>query len=195
MVMFLILRTQSTQYLHGLFHTRFFHDHRLKPPLQCRIFFDMLTVFLDRSRTDDLDQSTGQRRFHNVGCIQCSFGTTCTDDRMQFIHKQQDIAYLLHFLHNPFDPFLELTTIFCTCYHSGYIQSQDPFFLQMLRYGSCCYPCCQSFHDRGFSHTRFSDQARIIFAPAAQDLDHPLQFVTASDQRIQFSLPGTLRQI
>ena len=195
MMMFFILWAQTAQNLNGLFHARFFYGHRLETALQRCIFFNVLTVFLNGCGTDDLNQSPGQCRFHDIGRIQRTFRATGTDDRMQLIDKQNYISCLLHFLHDAFDTLLKFTTVLCTGHHAGNIQRQDSFLLQMLRNRACGHPGCKSFHDSCFSHTRLADQARIIFSTAAQDLDQTLKFLHASDQRIQLAVCRAGRQI
>ena len=53
----------------------------------------------------------------------------------------------------------------------------------------------QAFYDGGLAHARFADQHRIVLGAAAQDLNHPLQFLIASDQRIELAVHGGLRQV
>ena len=53
----------------------------------------------------------------------------------------------------------------------------------------------QPFNNRRLSHSRLSDQDRIVLGLPGQDPDHAADFHIASDHRIQFPLAGHLDQI
>ena len=56
-------RAQAFQHLQRFGFGRLPNGHRPKPPLQSRIFFDVFSVFFQRSGTDQLDLATSQCRF------------------------------------------------------------------------------------------------------------------------------------
>ena len=87
MVMCFVLPLDTLQDADSLFLCGFFHRNRLESPLQCSILLNILAILRDRGRTDQLDLSAGQRRFHDIGRINSPFGTSGTDDRMQFIQE------------------------------------------------------------------------------------------------------------
>ena len=81
-MMLFIIRTDSLKNLQSIFFPRFFHHNRLEATLQCRIFFNVFTIFFYRSRTDQLNLTSGKRWLENIGSIHCSLSPTGTDDRM-----------------------------------------------------------------------------------------------------------------
>ena len=190
-----VLPLDTLQDADSLFLCGFFHRNRLESPLQCGILLNILAILRDRGRTDQLDLSASQGRFHDIGRINCPLGASGTDDRMQFIQKQDDISIIRDFFYYLFDPFLEFATILTASYHPRQIKRQQSLVLHRKRYISRHDPGCQSFHHGGLANTGFPDQAGIVLRPSAQDLDHSADFFISSDYRIQLSFPGQRRQI
>src|SRR5690606_1570621 len=65
------------------------------------------------------------------------------------------------------------------------------------RFGNVAFDdfLCQSLGDGGFPNTRFTDEARVVFRPTRQDLDHSLNFLVTADHGIQFAFTGEFSQI
>ena len=59
----------------------------------------------------------------------------------------------------------------------------------------CVMRQARPFGDRGLAHAGLADEQRIVLAPAAQDLDHALDFVLAADQRIDLAVARELVQV
>src|SRR5215471_695289 len=53
----------------------------------------------------------------------------------------------------------------------------------------------ETFRDRGLANARFTDQHRIVFRATAKHLDHALDFITATNHRIELALFRQLGQI
>ena len=112
-----VSRRQALKYPHGLLDGRLGHVHRLEAPLERRILLDVLSILVQCGRTDALDFTTCQCGFEYVGCIDCTFSTTGTDERVQFVNKQDGVLSTANFVHNRLDTLFELTTVFCTSDH------------------------------------------------------------------------------
>jgi hypothetical protein len=60
---------------------------------------NVLAVLVQRRRTDGVQLSAGERRLDQVGGIGRPFRRSGSDDRMQFIDEQDDLAFgLYHFV-------------------------------------------------------------------------------------------------
>ena len=53
----------------------------------------------------------------------------------------------------------------------------------------------QALGNRGFAHTGFAHQQRVVLAAAAQNLDRALDFVLAPNQRVDLAFLGRLVQV
>ena len=54
---------------------------------------------------------------------------------------------------------------------------------------------CKAFNDCSLADTGFSDQDRIVFGPAAENLGHSLDFLMSADYGIKLSLFRHFREI
>ena len=97
-VLFIIL-FNAVQNLNGIFYCRFFNGNWLETPFQCSIFFNILPIFFKRGCTDYLHFATGQRWLQDVRSIHRPLGVACSNQVVQFINKENDVAFLLDFVH------------------------------------------------------------------------------------------------
>ena len=117
--------TQSFQHRYCRLFVRFFHFHRLETAFKSSVFFNMFPVFFQCGGTNELDFSTRKSGFQNIGCVNGAFRSPCTDDGMDFIHKQNDIAISFYFVHGFFHTFFKFPTIFGTSNHGRKIQTHN----------------------------------------------------------------------
>ena len=92
-------------------------------------------------------------------------------------------------------PFLEIPAVFGPRHHAPQVQGQDPAAAQLLRHFPGGDPKGQPLGNGGFPHSRFPDEQRIVFAPAAENADHPAQLRLPADHRVQASPDGRFRQV
>ena len=137
-----------------------------------------------------------KHRFQHISGIHTALCFTGTDQIVNFIDKQNDISFcLLHFLQNGFQTLLKFTTVFRTRNQRTHIQLNQLLFLQGLRDIALHNTPCNTFHNRGFTNTRFTDQHRIVFCLTGQDLNDTADFIIPSDNWIDFTVFDFLHQI
>ena len=85
-----------------------------------------------------------------------------------------------------FQPVLKFAAVFTTRDECAYIQRDQSFLAKAFRNITVGDTLCQSFHNRCFSDTGFTDEYGVVFASAGKDLHHTTDFVIASDNRIKF---------
>ena len=113
----LVLGSETLQDLNGFINSRRIDLYRLKTALQRCVFLDVLAVFVHRGRADTLQFTTTQRRLDNVRGVHRPFCRTCSDDRVQFVDEKNHVLRTPDFVHDGFDPFFELSAIFCSGDH------------------------------------------------------------------------------
>ena len=86
---------------------------------------------------------------------------------MNLIQEQKHVTVLCHLGNYFLDPLLKLTAVFGTSYHAGQIQSHDAPVRNGLRHIAAGDHLGQAFHNCGFAHARFPDQAWIILGSSA----------------------------
>ena len=107
---------------------------------------------------------------------------------MDLVDKQQDFSVLHHLRDHLLDSLLELTAVLGSRNHAGEIQNHHTFSADRIRNVAGSDELGEAFDHSCFSHTRFSDETRVIFCSSAQDLDHAADLFFPADDRIQFSL-------
>ena len=140
--------------------------------------------------------SSGQLRLQQVARIHGTFRTTCTDDIMDFIDKQDNPAFgFFHFIEHSLQTFLKLAPEFGARNQSSHIQCENGLVFQSLRHIAVENSLCQSFHHCSFTNPRLTDEHRIILRSSAQNLDGMTNLCVTADDRVQLSLSGHFHQI
>ncbi|CNJ20704.1 Protein of uncharacterised function (DUF3170) [Yersinia pseudotuberculosis] len=92
---------------------------------------------------------------------------------MGFVDKQQHRCWrLLYRLDNIFQPLLELTFDPRPGLQQAQVQGAQTDGFQAIRHVTFGNAQRQPFNQGGFTHTRFTDQNRVVFTAARQDVDH-----------------------
>ena len=191
----LIVWPQPFQNFQRLFLCRFFYCHRLKSPLQSGVLFNIFTIFLQSSRSDQLYLSSGKRGFQDIGSIQSAFRAACSDYGMQLVNKKKNASVLPHFIHHISDTLFKFSSVFTSCYHTGKIQYNHPLIFYRVRNHTGYDPLCKTLGNSGFAHAGFAYQTGIILSPPAENLDNTGDLPVSSHHGIQFSFCGHSRQI
>ena len=111
--------------------------------------------------------STCKGRLEYVGSIDCPFGPSCPDQRMELIDEEDDIPCLTDLIHHFFQAVLELTTVFRSGYDGSHIEGHDTLITEDLRYFIRDDLLGKAFSNRRLTHTRFTDKDRIVLRTAA----------------------------
>ena len=115
---------------------------------------------------------------------------------MDFIDEEDHFSLAVHdLLDNSFQSLLELTLIFRTCDQSAKIQRINLAALEVFRHIAIYYLLGNALRNRCLSHSRLSDQYRIVLCSSAEDLQHPPYLLISSDYRIQLSLRRSLVEV
>src|SRR3989344_5706182 len=115
---------------------------------------------------------------------------------MEFINKEEDFAFgPLDFFNNRLEPFLKFAAVFGTRNERPEIKRYDFTAAKTLGHITRDNAGREPVHNRRLPDTRFSDQYRIIFCAARQNLYHAAYFRITPDNRIQFIFTRKTREI
>ena len=196
MMVQLITLFQTTQNRDGIFNAWFCDKHLLEASLQRGIFFNVLTILVQRSGTDAVKFTTCQRRFQHVPCIHCAVSFTCPHHSVQFVNKQDDVAFLFRqIVQHAFQTLFKFTAVFRPGHQRAHIQRQYATAFQPFGHFAINDTLRQPFNDGGFTDARLTNQHRVVFGTALQYLNSPANFFVATDYRVKFALLGTFGQI
>src|SRR5690606_3066764 len=109
------------------------------------IFFNMLSVLIKRCCSNTLDITSGQCRLQHISSIKRTGGSSCANNSMNLINKQDYIVNLSEFIQNGFHALFKLTSVFCSCNNRGNVEAHHTFIEQYSRYFFLDDPQGQSF--------------------------------------------------
>ncbi len=180
----LVALLQAAQNFEAEFQIRLPDHHLLKAAVQCRILFHREPVILRRGGTDAAQVSPGQSWLQQAAGIGAA--AIAANNGVQLIDEQHHTGIgTTHLLEHRAQAFLELTTELGTGDQSPEVQRHQPQTLQRLRHFTRHDPLRQQLRNRCFANTGFTDEHRIVLAPAREHLDQVANFRITTDHRIQ----------
>ncbi len=87
-----VARLEAAEDRDRVFDVRLADIDRLEPPLERRVLFDVLAIFVERRRADAAQLAAGQCRLEQVGRVGRAFGRAGADDRVQLVDEQDHVA-------------------------------------------------------------------------------------------------------
>src|SRR5690606_32169116 len=124
-----------------------------------------------------------------------AFGGTGTDQRVQLVDEQDDVAARLDLLEDLLQPLFEVTAVARTRDQRAEVQRVQLLVLQCLGHLALDDVLRQALDDRGLADTRLADQHRVVLGPAGQHLHDPLDFLLPADHRVELAFASTRGQV
>src|SRR5436190_15483743 len=120
----------STQHGHHGLVSRLLDCDHVEAAGQCAVFFDLFAIFVEGGRTDTAQFSASQCGLEDIGSIHATFVPTGTDQAVQFVEEENDLAFFRsYFIYNTFDSLFKFATVFRTCNHGSKIEREKFAFL------------------------------------------------------------------
>ena len=187
---------QAFENFDRLFHARFAHHHRLETALQGRVFFDVLAEFVERGRADALQFAARERRFDDVACVDGAFGGARSDQCVQLVDEENDLAgCAADLVHHALHALFELTAIFRAGNQAREVERDDALIEKRLGDVALDNALRQAFSDRRFADAGLADERGVIFCAPRENLNDAFDFVGATDHGIEFVVARELREI
>src|SRR5581483_9842063 len=174
---------------------RLLDAHLLEAPLERSVALEVLAVLVERRRADRLQLTARERGLQDRRSVDYAFGGTRTDEVMQLVDEQDDVAALHDLLHDLLQALLELTAVLRACDERRQVERVDLLVLQQLRNLVRRDARRETFDDGGLADARLADQHRVVLRAAREDLHQPLDLGLAAHHRIELPLLRLLRQV
>ena len=130
----------------------------MKAPLKRRVLLDVLLIFVQSGRANGPQLTTRQRRLQYVRGVHRSFRCAGSDQRMQFINKQDYLAFrLCNFFQYRLQPLFKFSTEFRAGNQRGQVERNQPFGLQHVRHIAGDNALGQALDDGRLTHPRLAD--------------------------------------
>src|SRR4051794_34159618 len=194
-VVSLVAVTQTLEDLDRVRERRLHHLDGLEAPLEGRVLLDVLAVLVERRRTDRLQLTTGQHRLEDRGGVDGALGGTRTDERVDLVDEDDDVAAGADLLEDLLEPLLEVTAVAATGHERPEVEGVELLVLEGLGHLALDDVLGETLDDGGLADAGLTDEDRVVLRAAGQHLHDPLDLFLTSDDRVELALPGSLREV
>ena len=192
----LITFAQTSQNADGIRHGRLADHYWLESALERCILLDVLSILVQSGGTNSMEFTTGKHRLQHIAGIHRALSCTCTNNGVELIDKQNDLAIGRCDLgQNGLESFLELAAELGSGDERAEIQRDDALVLQILGHISADNSLGESFGDCGLTNTRFTNENRIVLGAATQYLNDATDFFIPANDRVEFAKAGNFGEI
>ena len=182
---------QAAQDGNRILYRRLSDQHRLEAPFQRRVLFDVLAVFVQRGRADQVQLAPGQHGLEQVARVHGAFGFARAHDGVQFIDKEQDLAFALgDFLQHGLQTFLKFTPVLGAGDQAAHIQAENGAVFQAVRHVAPDNSLGQPLGNGGFTNAGLADQHRVVLGFPGQNPNDAADLVIPANDRVQLLVPG-----
>src|SRR5207302_10075304 len=135
---------------------------RLEPALQGGVLLQVLAVFVKCGGADRLELAPGQHRLEDARRVDRAFGGTRTDEGVDLVDEQDDVAAGADLLEDLLQPLLEVTAVAATGDERAEVERVELLVLEVLRHLSLDDRLRQTFNDGGLADAGLTDEHRVV---------------------------------
>src|SRR5215210_1510165 len=171
-------------------------EDRLEAALQSRVLLDVLAVLVEGGSADGAQLPAREHRLEQVRRIDRALRRAGSDDRVELVHEEDDLALRrLDLLEHGLEPLLELAAILRAREQGADVESDHAAVAQGLRDVAGDDPLCEALDDRGLADAWVADQYGVVLGAAREDLDDPADLLVSADHRVELAALGLGGQI
>ena len=150
----------------GFFDRRLVDRHGLEPALERGVLFDVLAVFVERRRTDDLDLAARERGLQDVRRVHRALGVARADEVMHLVDDEDDVAELFDLFDQSLHAALKLAAELRPGDERRQIHQIDLFALQLVGDVLVDDALRKPLGDGRLADARLADQAGVVLLAA-----------------------------
>ena len=190
-VMRLVALLQAAQDRDRVGDGRLADEHRLEAPLERRVLLDVLAVLVERRRADGAQLAAREHRLEQVAGRDGALGGTGTDDRVELVDEEDDLALRGGDLReHGLEPLLELAAVLGARDQRADVERPDALALQSLRHVARDDALGEALGDRRLADAGLADQHRVVLRAAREHLDRAPDLLVAADHRVELARLG-----
>ena len=194
MVRFIAI-TQTLEDLDGVSDRGLLDEDRLEAAVECGVLLEMLAVLIKRRGTDGLQLTTGQHGLENARCVDRTFGSTGTDESVDLIDEQDDVAASADLFEDLLEAFFEVTAVARAGDECAEVERVDLLVAQGLGDVAADDVLGEALDDCGLADAGLADEHGVVLGAARECLHDALRLVVTTDDRIELALASSLRQV
>ncbi len=189
-VMLLESRLQPAQDLDRFRDARLDDVDLLEAPGERVVLLEDAAVFLVGGRSDAAQFAVRKHRLDQVGRVHDATGSSASADHgVDLVDEQYGAGPFLQLGDDTLQALLEIAAVLRAGYQCPHVERIDRAVREHLGNLAFDHEARKAFGDRGLADAGLADIERVVLAAPAQDLDRPLHFELAADQRIDLSGP------
>src|SRR5581483_1928637 len=177
-------------------HRRLADEDRLEAALERRVLLDVLAVLVERRRADAAQLAPRQHGLQHVGGVDRALGRARTDDRVQLVDEEDEIALCSSDLvEDGLQAFFELAAVLRAGEEGADVERPDALALQALGNVAVDDALREPFDYGRLARSRLTDQHGVVLRPAREHLDDAPDLLVAPDDRVELALLRRLGQV
>ena len=158
---------ESAKNSDGVLDTRFADHHWLEAALEGGIFFDVFAVFIECGCTNGVELAAGELGFEQIGGIHRPLCGTSTDDGVEFVDEQNDLALAgSDFFEKGLETVLEFAAKLGASDHRADIHRDESFVFEGFRHIAADDAAGEALDDSGLADAWLANEHGVIFRTA-----------------------------
>ncbi len=187
-VMHLVALLEPPQDGDRVFDRRGVDHDRLEPPLQGRIFLDVLAVLVQGCGPQAVQLSPGQHGLEHVARVHGAFRAPGAHDVVDLVDEEQDPSLTrLDLAQYSLEPLFELSSELGSGNERPHVQGKDSLVLQAFGHVAPHDPLCKAFDDGGLAYSGLADENGVVFGLPGENTYGAAYFRIPADDRVELA--------
>jgi hypothetical protein len=133
----------------------------------------------------------GQHRLEDARGVDGALGGTGTDQGVDLVDEQDDVAAGADLLEHLLQALLEVTAVAATGDERAEVEGVELLVLEGLGHLAADDVLGQALDDSGLADAGLADEDRVVLGAAGEHLHDPLDLLLAPDDRVELALAGS----
>ena len=168
---------------------------RLEAALERGILLEVLAVLVESGRTDRLQLAAGEQGLEDRGGVDRALGGTGTDEGVDLVDEDDDVAARADLLRDLLEALLEVTAVARAGDERAEVERVELLVLQRLGHVVLDDRLGEALDDGGLADAGLADQDGVVLGAARQDLHDPLDLLLAPDHGVELVVARGLREV
>ncbi len=191
----LVAVAQALQDLDGVAEGRLVDLDRLETALQGGVLLQVLAVLVEGGGADGLQLAAGQHRLQDRRRVDGPLGRAGTDERVQLVDEEDDVAPGADLLEHLLQALLEVTAVAGPGDQRPEVQGVELLALDRLGNVVGDDLLGQPLDDGRLADAGLADEHRVVLGAARQHLHDPLDLALPADDRVELAFSGQLGEV
>ena len=192
----LVTLLQTAENRDGILARRLVDHHLLETAFKRLVLFEVLLVLVEGRGADGAQLAARQRRLEDVGGIHRTRRLAGTDQRVNLIDEEQNLALARNdLLHDGLQSLLELALILRAGNQRTHVERVNHLRLEVLGHVAVDNTVGNALGDGRLAHTGLTDQDRVVLRTARKNLQHAANLLVTPDNGVELARTSLLVEV